>query len=224
MLTFVTFTDDLTEMPAWPLFWTTVLRMNAFPPSFFSRSMPVVGKPKMSQFSRVRARPASHLTPLMPVPIPLIRRWGRMTTSFGPAWTTIPFVPLTNTDATWPPPSIVIGLVIVTAPYPAGSRASISPAAAVLEIAPANVLHGAVRLHGLASSPTPETQVRLACAVARDTISKRTLVPIKRFFSSIDKFSFRKADFAELGSPETPKHWLGEIAVDSITRTDPRMK
>jgi hypothetical protein len=39
----------------------------------------------------------------------------------------------------------------------------------VTEIAPANVLHGAVRLHGgvplaLASSPTPETQVREAVA------------------------------------------------------------
>src|SRR4030095_8731495 len=35
---------------------------------------------------------------------------------------------------------------------------------AVLEIAPANVLHGAVRLHGLTSSPTPDTHVRVACA------------------------------------------------------------
>jgi hypothetical protein len=36
------------------------------------------------------------------------------------------------------------------------------PPAAVFEIDPANVLHGAVRLHGLASSPTPETHVRVA--------------------------------------------------------------
>src|ERR1700742_2907515 len=42
----------------------------------------------------------------------------------------------------------------------------ISPPAAVFEIAPANVLHGAVRLHGLTSSPTPEIQVRVACAEA----------------------------------------------------------
>jgi len=35
-----------------------------------------------------------------------------------------------------------------------------------LGIAPANVLQGAVRLHGLASSPTPETHVRVACACA----------------------------------------------------------
>ena len=61
-----------------------------------------------------------------------------------------------------PVPSIVIGLVTVTVPNPPGSSASMMPPLAVLEIAPANVLHGAVRLHGLASSPTPETQVRVA--------------------------------------------------------------
>src|SRR5437660_12689074 len=55
---------------------------------------------------------------------------------------------------------MVIALVMVTAPNPPGSSASISPLAAVFEIAPAKVLHGAVRLHGLASSPTPDTQVR----------------------------------------------------------------
>src|SRR3954464_2774420 len=62
------------------------------------------------------------------------------------------------------PPSIVMAFTIVTVPYPAGSSASISPPSAVLEIAPAKVLHGAVRLQGLRSSPTPETQVRVACA------------------------------------------------------------
>src|ERR1044072_7598166 len=62
--------------------------------------------------------------------------------------------------------SMVIDLVIVTAPKPPGSRQLISPPAAVFEIAPAKVLHGAVRLHGLTSSPTPDTQVRVACAEA----------------------------------------------------------
>jgi hypothetical protein len=33
-------------------------------------------------------------------------------------------------------------------------------------MAPANVLHGAVREQGLTSSPTPETQVRVAWAMA----------------------------------------------------------
>src|SRR6202162_5381346 len=81
------------------------------------------------------------------------------------------FTPLTpgadRMEDTWPPPpSSVIDLVIVTVPKPPGSRASISPPAAVFEMAPGQVLHGAVRLHGLASLPTPETQVRVACAWA----------------------------------------------------------
>src|SRR5204862_8216751 len=54
---------------------------------------------------------------------------------------------------------------MVTAPKPPGSRTSISPHAAVLLIARANVLQGAVRLHGLASSPPHETYVRVACAL-----------------------------------------------------------
>src|SRR5689334_10551701 len=40
------------------------------------------------------------------------------------------------------------------------------PPAAVLEIAPAHVLQGAVRLHGFTSSPTPDTHVRVAWAEA----------------------------------------------------------
>ena len=47
----------------------------------------------------------------------------------------------------------------------------ISPPAAVLEMATAKVLHGAVRLQGLASSPTPETQVRVAWALAGDAVN-----------------------------------------------------
>jgi hypothetical protein len=35
------------------------------------------------------------------------------------------------------------------------------PFVAVFIIAPAKVLHGAVRLHGSASLPTPDTQVRV---------------------------------------------------------------
>src|SRR6478672_3935341 len=85
-------------------------------------------------------------------------------------------VPLTRTEATCPPPpSIVMPFVMVTAPKPAGSRASISPPAAVLEIAPANVLHGAVRLQGLASSPTPDTHVREAWAPARPAHNRTTV-------------------------------------------------
>jgi hypothetical protein len=40
-----------------------------------------------------------------------------------------------------------------------------------LEMAPAQVLHGAVRLQGFASSPTPETHVREAWAWAIETVA-----------------------------------------------------
>ena len=69
---------------------------------------------------------------------------------------------------------MVIDLVMVTAPKPPGSRQLISPLSAVLEMAPAKVLHGAVRLQGLASSPTPDTQVRVACAWAGAACSRTT--------------------------------------------------
>ena len=58
-------------------------------------------------------------------------------------------------------PSIVTAFVIVTAPKPPRSSVLMMPATAVLEIAPAKVLQGAVREQGSASSPTPETQVRV---------------------------------------------------------------
>src|SRR4029434_8938961 len=76
----------------------------------------------------------------------------------------MPLVPALRIEANTSWQSMVIDLVMVTAPKPPGSRQLISPLSAVLEIAPAKVLHGAVRLHGLASSPTPETQVRDAWA------------------------------------------------------------
>src|ERR1700735_3364372 len=79
---------------------------------------------------------------------------------------------------------MLIDLVMVTAPKPPGSSVLISPKAEVLEMAPAKVLHGAVRLHGLASSPTPETQVRVACAcagaIARPTTKSALRIAEKR--------------------------------------------
>src|SRR6202034_2945056 len=106
-----------------------------------------------------------------------MRKFRRITWSVAPAATTIPLVPETSTEAMWPPPpSRVIALVIVTAPKPPGSNASISPPAAVLEMAPGQVLHGAVRLHGLASSPTPDTQVRVACACAGAIMAPATRI------------------------------------------------
>src|ERR1041384_1797649 len=93
-------------------------------------------------------------------------------TSVDSALIMIPCTPLDNTEPRVPPQSIVIDLVIVTAPNPPGSRQSISPGEAVFEMAPANVLQGAVRLQGFTSSPTPETQVRVARAEASPTPRK----------------------------------------------------
>src|SRR3982075_3305839 len=103
--------------------------------------------------------------PLMPVLMPWMSRLRRRTLMPAPLMT-MPLVPDTRTEAKTSLQSIEIDFVIVTAPKPPGSRQLISPAAAVLEMAPAKVLQGAVRLHGLASSPTPETHVRVACACA----------------------------------------------------------
>src|ERR1700738_2993729 len=112
---------------------------------------------------------------------PLKRTLRRMTMSVDAAAIVIALVPETRVEATWPqPPSSGIALVIVSAPKPPGSSASISPPAAVFEMAPAQVLHGAVRLHGLASSPTPETQVRVACANAGALGNQRlSVAPIR---------------------------------------------
>src|ERR1044071_7984460 len=103
--------------------------------------------------------------PLMDIPRMVI-------TSVLAALTVIPVVREARMEANVPVPSRVTDLVIVTAPKPPGSNASISPQAAVFEIAPAHVLQGAVRLQGLASSPTPDTQVRDACAFALEAKAK----------------------------------------------------
>src|SRR5258705_2500104 len=108
------------------------------------------------------------LMPRIPLQAPLMEMPRIVITSFAPALMMMPVVRDARIDANVPVPSSVIDLVIVTAPNPPGSRASISPQAAVLEMAPAHVLHGAVRLQGLPSSPTPETHVRVACAWAMD--------------------------------------------------------
>src|SRR5258705_13881063 len=91
----------------------------------------------------------------------------------------IPVVREARIEAKVPEPSRVIDLVMVTAPKPPGSKASISPQAAVFEIAPAHVLHGAVRLQGLASSPTPDTHVRDACAWAIDEKANMKIAIVK---------------------------------------------
>src|SRR5437868_13903765 len=110
--------------------------------------------------------------PLIPLRKPSISRPRSVTWSEGPAFTITPFTREASIPPVTPSQAIVIALVIVTAPKPPGSRQLISPSVAVFEIAPANVLQGAVRLHGLASSPTPETQVRVACACADPVCSE----------------------------------------------------
>src|SRR5436305_10609358 len=79
-----------------------------------------------------------------------------------------------------PVQSMVIDLVTVTAPNPPGSMQLMIPPAAVLEIAPANVLHGAVRLQGFRSSPVPETHVRV-WALAMPATMSATLVSRSNF-------------------------------------------
>ena len=79
----------------------------------------------------------------------------------------ITLVPLTRTPASMLSDRMVIALVMVTPPNPPGSRTLISPPAAVFEIAPANVLHGAVRLHGYEIA-TLRTQLNLPRVLSAD--------------------------------------------------------
>src|SRR5262249_41784035 len=115
-------------------------------------------------------------TPVRPAaaPTPWMERPRNVTLMPAPLMMT-PVVPLARIEPNVPDPSSVTDLVMVTAPKPPGSRQSISPGLAVFEIAPANVLHGAGRLEGLASSPPPETHGRFAkrpCLV-RQTPARR---------------------------------------------------
>src|SRR5215470_10492605 len=126
--------------------------------------------------------------PLIPDPSPSMSSPSSTTTSFGPAATTMPLVPDTSTPASKPTELMVIDLVMVTPPKPPGSSTLISPPGAVFEIAPAKVLHGAVRLHGLASSPTPDTHVRVACALAGAATSSMATRPQQRVAKDSSNF------------------------------------
>ena len=111
--------------------------------------------------------PLAELQPVVPTEAPWMSSPRSVTTSSGCALTVMPLV---VEELSTPPltlaTSIVIDLVIATAPSAPGSIALISPYSAVLEIVPASVRQGAVREQGFASSPTPETQVRVAWADA----------------------------------------------------------
>src|SRR3569833_1060516 len=123
-------------------------------------------KPRSTQFSTCSAAPLLKRIPSTPAPTPAKSNPRKTTVSAAPAETTNPLVPPTKTPASIDSHATEIALVMGKAPKPPGSRQLISPLAAVFEIAPAKVLHGAVRLQGFASSPTPETHVRVACARA----------------------------------------------------------
>src|SRR3954467_5746458 len=99
--------------------------------------------------------------PLMPLPKHSMSIPFRVTMLPAGALKMMPLMPEARTPPSVESQTMLIDLVMVTAPAPFGSRQLISPPADVLEIAPAKVLHGAVRLQGLRSSPTPDTQLRV---------------------------------------------------------------
>src|SRR5215213_3736890 len=115
----------------------------------------------------------------------------RMTTSSVAAALMIrPVIVAARMPPATPVQSTVIDFVMVRAPNPPGSRQAISPPGAVFEIAPEKVLQGAVRLHGLTSSPTPDTQVLVACAwaaVAKAKVNARKAkaLSVKRILSIV---------------------------------------
>src|SRR5262249_21197456 len=123
----------------------------------------------MAQFSIVSVAPVLNTMPLPPPkPIPLIVRPRRLIASVAPAMTVIPFNPPDTSTPASPTPSLMMlmPLVIVTAPYPPGSRTVISPAVSVLSCARWKVRHGVGRLQSLASLPADETNGRANWASA----------------------------------------------------------
>src|SRR5215204_1583817 len=118
-------------------------------------------KPWIFVFSMRNTPPLMNLMPILPVPMPSTERLRRFTTIPAPLMV-MPSNPGARTPPNTPPQSIVTDLVMLTAPNPPGARQLMMPLATVLVRAPAKLLHGAARLHGLPSSPAPDTQVRLA--------------------------------------------------------------
>src|SRR5262245_22905653 len=143
--------------------------------------MALLVKPLILQFSTWTRAAAITSTPSIPWPTPgsttpSIDRFRRCTTAVA-ALTITPLTLAARIPACTPSPSMVMDLVTVTAPKPPESTALMYPPVAVLLIVPAKVLHGAVRLHGFASSPTPDTHVRVACAWASDAERTTSAAP-----------------------------------------------
>ena len=164
--------------------------------------MPWVVNLKITRSSMLTVFACRTRMPLRPVQAPLIDSPRRVITSVSRALMITPLVPEARIPARVPVPSMVMDLVIVTAPKPPGSRASISPQAAVFEIAPAKVLQGAVRLQGLASSPTPDTHVRVACACARDTKASVKITTANVFIANRNVFIWSLLLLLSLGRPQ----------------------
>jgi hypothetical protein len=96
-----------------------------------------------------------------------------------------------------PAPSLatVSAVVMVKGPKSPPSNTSISPPAEVLEYAPANVEHGDARVHGLASLPVPETQVRGADVAWAAPACSRTLEIIAMALNEVTIFVMARLDF-----------------------------
>src|SRR6266550_4563055 len=163
--------DGLTLIPFPALLMIVVLLISRRPPPMRLSAIPWPGLPfcpSIRQLTMKTAEADTMFTPLVPVPAPWIDRPRRVTdlrTSAGSVmFMMTPLNPPLEDPLRMPAitgvPSMVIDLIMVTAPNPPESRQLISPSFAVFEMAPAKVLQGAVRLQGLRSSPTPDTQVR----------------------------------------------------------------
>src|SRR5687768_5027531 len=140
-----------------------VLRTNTAP---VATLIPLSLKFVIKQFSIKTLLAATTLTPTEPLKAPLManpRRTTLLALSVAAVMLIVtPVAPSAGTaiPPVAPVPLIVMDLVITTPPKPPGSRTLISPFTRVLDMVPASVLQGEVRLQGLVSSPTPDTKVR----------------------------------------------------------------
>src|ERR1043165_4322535 len=158
------------------------------------------------------------LMPLVPrvVPAPLMSRLRSTILSVVSALMTTPCTPEERMLPSSSEQSMVIDFVIVTGPKPPASRQLMMPPAAVFEMAPANVLQGAVRLHGLTSSPTPDTHVRVAWAwasagTARAKIQATTIFLMRDPPSPVGAQVLPRDTPWELGrTVEQPGRWYWE--------------
>src|SRR5215471_17171064 len=172
-----------TTMPPPVLFMIVVSVTKSWPVAGWKLTA-LLAKLAMTQCSMWTCAAATTSTPLFPWPLGLpgsglsIERLRRCTIAAALLMMMSLLPPTTSDPAIDPPePSMVSDLVMVTAPNPPGSSTLMKPPAAVLLMAPANVLHGAVRLHGFTSSPTPDTQVRFACAYAAGAVIATITAP-----------------------------------------------